>query len=115
MIMKKFVVTVALGLHMMASSKTLTLLQSRCGVLRLLYTTSFRECDEPANTDLGCVQHFFTFVYCANNDNSDNVNVFDVLRKGLNDLADLCDVVEEKFTDARDQFNEEYPDDREKS
>ena len=42
------------------------------------------------------------------------MNVFEVLRKGLNDLADLCDVVEEKFTEARDQFNEEHPN-REKS
>ena len=36
------------------------------------------------------------------------MNVFDVLRKGLNDLADLCDVVEEKFTEARDQFTSEH-------
>jgi len=35
----------------------------------------------------------------------DNVSVFDVLRKGLSDLADLCDVVEEKFSASRDEFN----------
>lgn len=39
----------------------------------------------------------------------DSVSVFDVLRKGLEDLADLCDVVEEKFTEARDEFNEAHP------
>ncbi|TKA28913.1 hypothetical protein B0A50_03324 [Salinomyces thailandicus] len=35
----------------------------------------------------------------------DNVSVFDVLRKGLSDLADLCDVVDDKFTASRDEFN----------
>jgi len=39
-----------------------------------------------------------------------NVSVFEVLRKGLDDLADLCDVVEEKFTAARDEFNTANPD-----
>ncbi|KAK5120000.1 RNA polymerase subunit AC19 [Meristemomyces frigidus] len=40
----------------------------------------------------------------------DNVSVFDVLRRGLSDLADLCDVVEDKFTVARDEFNTAHPD-----
>ncbi|KAF2768715.1 RBP11-like subunits of RNA polymerase [Teratosphaeria nubilosa] len=40
----------------------------------------------------------------------DGVSVYEVLRKGLKDLADLCDVVEEKFTAARDDFNETHPD-----
>ncbi|CAK3838473.1 DNA-directed RNA polymerases I and III subunit RPAC2 [Lecanosticta acicola] len=40
----------------------------------------------------------------------DDVNVFDVLRKALDDLTDLCEAVEEKFVAARDQFNEENPD-----
>ncbi|KAH9828303.1 DNA-directed RNA polymerase I and III 14 KDA polypeptide [Teratosphaeria destructans] len=40
----------------------------------------------------------------------DGVSVYEVLRKGLKDLADLCDVVEEKFTTARDEFNETHPD-----
>ncbi|RMZ09029.1 hypothetical protein D0862_03749 [Hortaea werneckii] len=35
----------------------------------------------------------------------DNVSVFDVLRKGLSDLSDLCDVVEDKFSASRDEFN----------
>lgn len=34
----------------------------------------------------------------------DNVSVYDVLEKGLNDLMDLCDVVMDKFTIARDEF-----------
>ncbi|KAK8221274.1 DNA-directed RNA polymerase I and III polypeptide [Phyllosticta capitalensis] len=33
-----------------------------------------------------------------------NVNVYDVLEKGLQDLSDLCDVVIDKFTVARDEF-----------
>lgn len=41
---------------------------------------------------------------------TDNVSVFAVLRKALDDLEDLCDVVEDKFTTARDQFNAEHPD-----
>ncbi|GAB7347770.1 hypothetical protein MBLNU459_g5316t1 [Dothideomycetes sp. NU459] len=35
----------------------------------------------------------------------DEVNVYDVLEKGLNDLMNLCDVVVEKFTVSRDEFN----------
>lgn len=38
------------------------------------------------------------------------MSVFDVLRKGLDDLGDLCDAVEEKFIEARDKFKSEYPD-----
>ena len=33
---------------------------------------------------------------------TDDVNVQDVLEKGLNDLMDLCDVVLDKFVEARD-------------
>ncbi|KAK3713882.1 RNA polymerase subunit AC19 [Vermiconidia calcicola] len=40
----------------------------------------------------------------------DNVSVFEVLRKGLTDLTDLCDVVEDKFTAARDEFDAAHPD-----
>ncbi|KAF2095080.1 RBP11-like subunits of RNA polymerase [Rhizodiscina lignyota] len=39
-------------------------------------------------------------------DMEDN-NVYDVLRKGLMDLQDLCDVVTENFTTARDKFVQE--------
>ena len=35
---------------------------------------------------------------------TDDVNVYDVLEKGLNDLMDLCDVVVDKFTVSRDAF-----------
>ncbi|WPH02053.1 DNA-directed RNA polymerases I and III subunit RPAC2 [Acrodontium crateriforme] len=35
----------------------------------------------------------------------DGVSALEVLRKGLNDLADLCDVVEDTFTVSRDKFN----------
>lgn len=36
---------------------------------------------------------------------TDEVNVYDVLEKGLSDLMDLCDVVVDKFTVSRDEFN----------
>ncbi|KAI5194129.1 DNA-directed RNA polymerase I and III 14 KDA polypeptide [Aureobasidium subglaciale] len=39
------------------------------------------------------------------NPSTDEVNVYDVLEKGLNDLMDLCDVVVDKFTVSRDAFN----------
>jgi DNA-directed RNA polymerase I and III subunit RPAC2 len=32
------------------------------------------------------------------------VSVYTILEKGLKDLEDLCDVVTEKFTEAREQF-----------
>ncbi|KAF2114749.1 DNA-directed RNA polymerase I and III 14 KDA polypeptide [Lophiotrema nucula] len=35
----------------------------------------------------------------------DNVSVYTVLDKGLDDLMDMCDVVIDKFTIARDDFN----------
>ena len=38
------------------------------------------------------------------------MTVFTVLEKALQDLTDLCDVVEEKFTVARDGFNAAHPD-----
>lgn len=37
------------------------------------------------------------------------MNVNEVLEKGLNDLMDLCDVVVDKFTVARDEFNSSNP------
>jgi len=33
------------------------------------------------------------------------VDVFDILEKGLQDLMDMCDVVTEKFTVAREEFH----------
>ena len=38
------------------------------------------------------------------NPTTDEVNVYDVLEKGLSDLMDLCDVVVDKFTVSRDAF-----------
>ncbi|EME43533.1 hypothetical protein DOTSEDRAFT_63729 [Dothistroma septosporum NZE10] len=40
----------------------------------------------------------------------DGVHVNVVLRRALENLADLCDAVEEKFVASRDQFNEDHPD-----
>ncbi|KAK4621420.1 DNA-directed RNA polymerases I and III subunit RPAC2 [Fulvia fulva] len=40
----------------------------------------------------------------------DGVHTDIVLRRALENLAHLCDAVEEKFVASRDQFNEEHPD-----
>ncbi|MCJ1331265.1 RNA polymerase subunit AC19 [Thelotrema lepadinum] len=37
----------------------------------------------------------------------EGTTVWEALQKGLDDLVDLCDVVEEKFIAARDEFNAE--------
>jgi hypothetical protein len=39
--------------------------------------------------------------YCANRSKTDNVSVYTVLEKGLQDLESLCDVVIDKFSAAR--------------
>lgn len=44
----------------------------------------------------------FLTIYIA-----DSTTALEALEKGMDDLMDLCDVVTEKFTVARDQFNEE--------
>ena len=36
---------------------------------------------------------------------TEGTTVYDVLEKGFDDLMALCDVVTEKFTAARDEFN----------
>ncbi|KAJ5933495.1 hypothetical protein N7454_005824 [Penicillium verhagenii] len=38
---------------------------------------------------------------------TDSTTALEALEKGFGDLMDLCDVVTEKFTASRDQFNEE--------
>lgn len=45
----------------------------------------------------------------------DGVNVFHVLRKGLEDLASLCDGVVDEFTEARDEHDRANPDERQAS
>ncbi|KAM0704865.1 hypothetical protein Q7P35_007652 [Cladosporium inversicolor] len=39
----------------------------------------------------------------------DGVSASEVLRKGLEDLTDLCDAVTDKFTASRDKFNASHP------
>ena len=34
-----------------------------------------------------------------------DTTAFDALRKGLKDMIEACDMVTEKFTSARDEFN----------
>ena len=38
---------------------------------------------------------------------TDGATAYEALQKGLDDLMDLCDVVIDKFTEARDTFNRE--------
>jgi len=38
-----------------------------------------------------------------------NMSAEDALRKGLDDLIDLCDIVAEKFTDAREEYASNNP------
>lgn len=45
----------------------------------------------------------------ADADTVDGVSVYEVLRKGLEDLGDLCDVIEDKFIAARDEFDASQP------
>ena len=75
----------------------------RCRVLRLLDTTSIRGQDEFAHPDIWYVSRLVCVGGKANS-TSDGVSVYAVLEKGLDDLMAMCDVVEKKFTIARDEF-----------
>jgi len=44
------------------------------------------------------------YINLATNTSLDGVSVYTVLEKGLEDLMAMCDVVEQKFTIARDDF-----------
>ena len=46
-----------------------------------------------------CAEEEMSLPYMA-----EGTTVYDALEKGFDDLADLCDVVTEKFTEARDAF-----------
>lgn len=61
---------------------------------------------------MGYTQHLHTTaapVADSQADDSD-VTVYQVLEKALNDLTDVCDAVEDKFTTSRDEFNAANPD-----
>ena len=45
-----------------------------------------------------------SYIDLATNTSLDGVSVYTVLEKGLEDLMAMCDVVEQKFTIARDDF-----------
>ena len=44
------------------------------------------------------------FLFLLTLNHADGTTVYDALEKGFDDLMDLCDVVTEKFTEARDRF-----------
>lgn len=44
------------------------------------------------------------FVFLLTFNHADGTTVYDALVKGFDDLMDLCDIVTEKFTEARDRF-----------
>lgn len=46
------------------------------------------------------INFFFLLMF----NHADGTTVYDALEKGFDDLMDLCDVVTEKFTEARDGF-----------
>lgn len=95
-------------------ANTRGLYQSGGWAMWLFHTASFRGQDEYQDTNLWfvlfCSAHLSSVdVRCKRNDSwayiwIDGTSVYDVLEKGLNDLMDLCDVVTEKFTSARDEF-----------
>lgn len=43
--------------------------------------------------------------YSIHTDRAENTTALEALEKGMDDLMDLCDVVTDKFTTARDAFN----------
>lgn len=71
----------------------------------LFDTASLRSQDEFKNTDLWSVLYvqciFRKISYVPT---TEGTSVYDALEKGLDDLISLCDVVEMKFTLARDDF-----------
>lgn len=46
----------------------------------------------------------FLISVAADDSAVDGTTVFDALEKGLDDLMELCDVVTDEFTEARDRF-----------
>lgn len=49
-----------------------------------------------------CGQHLFSQI--SHVPATEGTTVYDALEKGFDDLMNLCDVVETKFTAARDEF-----------
>lgn len=88
--------------------------QSGSWAMWLFHTASFRGQDEYQDTNLWFVAFCSTHLSPVNvrgerNDSWAHIwtvgtSVYDVLEKGFNDLMDLCDVVTEKFTSARDEL-----------
>lgn len=88
--------------------------QSGGWAMWLFHTASFRGQDEYQDTNLWFVAFCSTHLSSVNvrgerNDSWAHIwtvgtSVYDVLEKGFNDLMDLCDVVTEKFTSARDDL-----------
>lgn len=88
--------------------------QSGGWAMWLFHTASFRGQDEYQDTNLWFVALCSAYMSTVNvrgerNDSWADIwtagtTVYDVLEKGFNDLMDLCDVVTEKFTSARDQL-----------
>lgn len=81
----------------------LTSFKPRCRVLRLLNPASIRSQDELAHPDIWYASRLIRVGGKANS-TSDGVSVYTVLEKGLEDLMAMCDVVEKKYTIARDEF-----------
>jgi hypothetical protein len=66
-----------------------------------MYGYKHMVCAPFALAQSGAMKHVLTF-------GIENTTAFEALEKGLDDLMDLCDVVAEKFAEARQEFmNEE--------
>ncbi len=73
-------------------------------------TTSLGAQNESANSDFWYVIIPPLISFAKPIRATDGTTVYDALAKGLDDLTELCDIVIEKFTAARDAFNEEEMD-----
>ncbi len=72
----------------------------------IFYTTSLGDENELKNSDLWyAVLPIAATCETRLTVHSEGTTVYDVLEKGFNDLMELCDVVTEKFTVARDEFD----------
>lgn len=104
-------------------------LQSRCWILWIYDSAPLRVEDEHSDSDIWCVFLLTSFLWFSFLANSlfhatkgvgseptrltyllDTTTAVEALEKGLDSLMDLCDVVTDKFTDARDKFNAEQAD-----
>jgi len=82
------------------------LMQSRCRILRLLNTPSLRSTYEHPNPNLRSVSLLY-YSTTQLTEFIEGTTAVEALEKGFDDLMDLCDVVVDKFVEARDAFEDQ--------